>query len=472
MATQPISHIYDSTFVSNLDIHKPQILNTLFSPFGDQGSAYLMIRALGFETPVAGDTYGHFEEDMYHSTFKQQAGTSVGDPGAGNNITLTLDTTKLDADGNFYVREGDVITFPNETQGRVMTITVTAGAGFGGADLVSVVVKPHKITKTVGAVAAGTELAITSGVFSEGSGMPNPAASGVTYYDNDAQIVKEAIGVTGTELVNETWIPYLNEAGEFQGYYRKGQKELDYRMLLKLDGMFWTGERFDNTAGRALDSVTGRPYKTSEGLIPTLRTRGNIDTYTVGAYALTDFDAYGLTLERNYVASSVPNWMPMGSSLSIEIENELKDYLDNTNIQYARQAVNDMLFQGNESLGASVNFKYFVKNNRTYMFSALPGFNNPVTFGATGYTFNQIGFVIPLEKRKEPKTGNDLPSIGMRYRAMGSYNRRMITATLAGIGAAMKGIPVNTIDTSNTYAMAHMGNEFFGVQRMILIDPA
>ncbi len=468
----PVSVITDSTFVSNLDLHKPQILNTMFSAYGDQGFAYLMMRSLGFEKPVAGDTYGHFEEDLYHSTCKQESSTSVGDPGAGNDITLTLDASKLDSDNNYYIRVGDVITFPNETQGHVRTITVTAGGLGGGVDQVVVVVRPNKATKTTGAVAGGTELIITSGMFTEGDDMPNPVTSGVYYYDNDAQIIKESIGVTGTELANETWIESYNAAGEFQGYYRKGQKEIDYRMMLKIDGMFWLGERVDTTAGRAVKTSTGYAHKGSEGIIPFIRRKGNVNPYTVGAYSVDEFDSYALTFEKNFVSTNVPIWMPMGTSLNIEVENELKDYFDNTNISYAKQTVNSTLFKGDEALGATVNFKYFTKANRTYLFTNLPGFGNPTTYGVTGYDFQKMGFAIPLETRREPTTGNDISSIGMRYRAMGRLNRRMITDTLSGIGATMTGRPVHTVDKSNTYAMAHMGTEFFGGNRFILIDPS
>jgi hypothetical protein len=469
---QPVSNLYDWNYVSNLDLHEPQILRTLFAPYGDQGaSEYLMIRSFGFETPVAGDTYGHFEEDMYHSTFMQQTGTNVVAGVAGVEMTLTLDTTKIDADGNYYVRVHDVITMTNETQAWVRSITETPGGGFGAGLLVEVIVKPLDNAKNIPAITGGDELGITSGLFSEGSGMPEPAAAGTTYYDNDCQIIKEAIGVTGTELTSESRIAQYNSAGQFQGWYRNGQAGLDYRMLLKINGMFLLGERVDNTGSRAVDPVTSRPYKGSEGLIPFLRRKGNIDTYTVGAYSVTDFDNYGLTLERNFVSSSTPNWMGMGSSLNIEVENELKDYFDDTSINYARQAVNDRLFNGSESMAASVNFKYFTKNLRTYMMSNLTGFSNPVTFGITGYTFNKMGFIIPIEKRKDPKSNNDVPSIGMRYRAMGSLNRRMITATLSGIGASIGQPPVNTIDSANTYALTHMGNEFFGGNRFILIDP-
>jgi len=426
-----------------------------------------MIRSLGFETPVMGDTYGHWEEDLYHSTITQKTGVNVNDPGANNPITITLDASDLDSDEKYYPRLYDIVTFPNETQGWISAITVTPGP----PDTVALTIYPNQSTKTCGAVAALTELIITSSTFTEGSGMPDPAIGGVSYFDNDAQIIKETIGATGTELVNETWIEQFNAAGEFQGYYRKGQAELDHRMLLKIDGMFWVGERISTTNGRALNPVSGYVHKASQGLIPTIRQRGNPNSYTIGAFSVTDFDSYALTLESEFVPTTTPLWTPMGISLSIEVENELKDYLDNTNITYSRQAVNDVLFKGDDALAASVNFKYFVKANRTYLFSALPGFSNPTTFGASGYKFKNMGFIIPLEKRRDPKTKEDIPSIGMRYRAMGALNRRMITAKLAGIGAAIGAIPVHEIDKTNTYSFAHMGCHFMGVNRFILIDP-
>lgn len=468
MATpNAISTIYDSTFVSSFDLHKPQILNTLFKKYGAQGIAYLTIRSLGFETPVMGDTYGHHEEDLWHDIFKQDSAIDVGNPGAGNAITLTLDSTKIDSNNKYYPRLRDVITFPNETQGWIQTIT-DAGGG-----VITFSVKPLDIASTCGAVARGTELIITSGLFSEGSGFPDPAAAGYEYYDNDAQIIKETIGVTGSELVNETYIDVFNEAGEKQGVYRAGQAQLDYRMLTKIDGMFWLGQRVDNTANRAVDPDSGYVYKGSEGLIPYLRRKGNVNPYTVGAFSVDEFDSYDLTLEKNFVATDIPLWTPLAAQLYQEIENTLVTYFADTNITYARQAVNDMLFKSNEALGASINFKYLQKSSRTYLFHKLSGFSNPKTFGAVGYDFEKMGFVIPLETRRDPKSKNDIPSIGTRYRAMGAYNRRMITDTLSGIGATPAGgRPINTIDKSNTYQMFHGGNEFFGGNRMILVDPA
>lgn len=473
MTPNAIQKVYASTFVSSLDMMKPQVLNTLFKKYGSQGLAYLMVRSLGFERPVAGDLYSHFEEDMYHDSIKQEASTAVADPGAGNDITLTLDATKLSSENEYYVRRNDVVTFKNEAQGWVETITVTTGGLGGGVDKVDLLVRPFDLTSTLGAVAAGEELAITSNVWPEGSGFPEALASGYEKYENEAQIIKEHIGATGTQLVTETYIDYFNEAGEYQGVYRAGQAQLDYRILEKIDGAFFLGRRIDNTGNRAVNTKDSKyPKKGTEGLIPFLRRKGNVNPYTVGAYSVDEFDSYDLTLEKNFVPTDIPLWFPQAINLYQEVENELVTYLADTNIQYARQAVNDMLFKSDESLGVSLNFKYLQKSGRTYLFHKLSGFSNSKTYGISSYDFQKMGFIIPVEKRKDPKTKDDIPSMGIRYRAMGAYNRRMITDTLKGIGANGGSIPVNEIDETNTFQMAHLGAEFFGGNRMILVDPS
>lgn len=464
-----VSHITDSTFVSNLDLHKPQILNKMFLSKGNQGIGYLTIRSLGFETPVEGDEYSHFEKDEAHDNIKIHGTTGAG--AAGNSVNVVLHTDSLNAENDYYPRVNDWIMFTNEVIAWVRTITVVAGGLGGGVDEVTLELRPNDETESIPAITAGDELIITSCGFSEGSGMPEPAISGTWKYTNNAQILKEAIGATGTELVNETWIPTYNSAGKFQGYYRTGQWDLDFRMLTKIDGMFWFGKKITNTAGRANDLTTGYPLKGSEGFIPALRRLGNVNTYTSGSFALTKFDEYDRTLTREYVPTYVPIWTPLGLTLYQEMENLLVTYFANTNINYARQAINDMLFKKNEALSASINWKYLQKSSRTWLFHKMDGWSNPKTYGTTGYDIEKLGILVPLDKKKDPTTKNDISSIGTRYRAMGAYNRRLIAATLSGIGANGGQIPVHTIDKTNTYQIAHMGNHFMGLKRNILIDP-
>lgn len=471
----PITTVFDSTFVSNLDLHEPQHLNTLFNGLGDQGKAYLMIRSLGFESPVAGDEYHHWEEERYHDYFQQYAGASAGSAEAGASATLILHPDKISADGKYYVRRGDEIICPNETATWVESITETPDFFGAGIPKVEVVIKPLDESKATGVIAANTKLGIFTGISSEGAGMPEPVATGAFKVTNEAQIVKESIGVTGTELVNATRFPVYNEAGAVQGWYRQGQKAMDYRFLLKMDGLFWVGNRVVGTVSpsRVIDPTSGYRYKGSDGLIPSLRARGNTAPYTVGSFDFdSEFESYDEILQREHVSSDTPLWMPMAPKLYNEVEKEAVSYLANTNINYTRQSVDNTLFKGNEALGISVAFTYAQIKGRTFLFHKLNGFASDTTFGLAGYKYSKMGFVIPLEKGIDPKTKNSIPSIGTRYRAMGAYNRRLITDQLSGVGATPGGgIAVHTIDKSNTYMMAHMGNEFFGLNRMILIDP-
>lgn len=462
-----IQGIMNTDLISTLDLDIPQKrMNAIFRRYGTQGLGYLTVRSLGFEKPVKNDTYYHYEKSYSHDYFKVQS--TVTQAVAGASIDLVLHSDSLDANNDYYPRENDVVMFSNEVVGWIDSIAVT-----GGGSTVTLTIKPNLETDTIGTVSAGDTVIIISGMFSEGSGMPDEATSETIQYTNNTQIIKEAIGATGTSLVTESWIEIYNRANEFQGVYYESFKDLDYRMLTKIDGMFWWGKRVSTTGSRAEDSVTGHDYHGSEGLIPAIRRAGNTNTYTPGSFAVTKFDTYERTLAREFVSQDIPVWCPMGLQLYQEVENTLKTYFEDTNIQFAQRRTNDMLFNSNESLGASVNFKYLTKSGRTYLLHNMLGWSNPKTYGATGYDMEKMGLIVPLDKKKDPKTKEDIPSIGVRYRAMGNYNRRLITDTLSGIGAtAPNRIPVNTIDKTKTYQLADMGNEFYGLNRFLLIDNA
>ncbi len=352
MTPEAIAGITDSDFVSTLELALPQCTtNEMFLRYGTQGIAYLLIRSLGFEKPIKGDSYFHFEKDHAHENFTVYG--SVGAPGAGNDMVLVLDTTSLDANNKYYPRLFDEVLFHNEVPGWIQDITVTPDGISPGVSSVQLTIRPKDETDDIGAVTAGDDLIIYSATFPEGSGMPVDAISGTTKFTNESQLLKEAVGATGTSLVTETYIKQYNAAGEFQGYYKASQFDLDYRMLTKLDGMFWFSKRISTTGNRALDSVSGYDHKATEGLIPAVRRLGHTNTYTPGAYSVTKFDEYDRILTQEYVPESVPMWMPMGINLYQEMENTLVTYFADTNIDYTKKVVNDMLFKKNDALGAT-----------------------------------------------------------------------------------------------------------------------
>lgn len=462
-----ISKMTDLDLVSTLDLDIPQfMMNDIFRKFGTQGIAYLMVRSLGFETPVEADEYGHFEKEPSHENIKVNA--EVVSPGVGLEGVYRLHTDSLDDDYNFYARENDLVLFPDETVGFIPDGGIS-GAGTANVDIT---IYPVDSTEALPTVAAGDELVIFSNTFSEGSGFPEPASSSTSKYQNMAQIIKEKIAATGTSLVTASYVEAYNKAGQFQGFYSEALRDIDYRMLTRLDGMFWWGKLFTNTTDTVnIDPVTKRPYKTSKGLIPSVRSEGTVDPYTPGNFDVEKFDTYDRLLVKQFVDSSVPIWHVDGIELYQEIENVLKDYFADTNISYVRQTVNNALFKGDESLGASINFKYLQKSGRCHIFYKNDGWSNARTYGSLNFNTPKMGLMIPLDTQKDPVSKNSIPSIGMRYRKMGAYNRRMVVSTLSGIGASYDAKPIDEIDSQRHYQFAHMGNEFYGLNRFILIDP-
>ncbi|HUX57796.1 MAG TPA: hypothetical protein VMV77_12535 [Bacteroidales bacterium] len=455
MGPEAIAAIYASDIISNFDLHKPEILNTLFNRFGDQGASYFqLIRSMGFEKPVANDTYGHFEDNHIHEIVHVL--DIVAQPAVGANIQFTLDPVDLDANNNFYLRLWDIILFPTEVTGSVIAIDVTAPA----APVVTV--RLNEITDQFPALTAGEELAIITSSFSEGSGQPEGAVSGTWEYDNDAQIIKETIGVTGSEMVNQAWVTITTAGQALPAFYFKGQIDIDYRMALKIDGALLWGKRSTNVI---TDAATGRPIKTTEGLIPYIRRVGNEQTSVDGAFTVDEFDEMSNTLDREFAGNHILGLL--GISLHQDIENALVAYFANTNISFAKQATNEVLFESNEALSASVNFTYLTKSERTFLLKRMGSFNHKKLAGAEGYSARKLGVFMPINKKKDPVSGNMVDAFGTRYRSLGKYSRRMEVWQVGGAG---EGLKVTDIDDRNTYQRCHIGAHQRGGNQFVLLE--
>ena len=458
MNPDAIANIYASEIVSGFDLHKPEKLNVLFRRYGDQGeSTFQLIRSMGFETPVALDTYGHFEENHIHEIVHSTG--IVAQPAVGDPITFVLDAADLDANNNFYVRMWDVIMFPNEVTGVVVDIDVTTPTA------PEITCELQEATDRFPALTASEELIIISNQFSEGSGQPEGAVSGTWEYENDAQIIKETIGYTGTEMVNQTWIDVTSDGQKIPAYYFKGQIDIDYRMALRMDGAILWGKRTTNTNAALTDPDTGRAPKSTEGLIPYIRRVGNEQSYTAGAFDIDEFDELDNTLDREFAGNYILGML--GISLHQDIENAMVDYFKNTNITFAKQTTNEVLFKGDEALGASVNFTYLTKSERTFLLKRMKIFNNSKLYGADGYSGPTLGVWVPINKKKDPVSGNMVSSIGVRYRSLGKYNRRMEVWQVGGAG---EGLKVTEFDSRNTYQRCHIGAHFRGGNQFVLME--
>lgn len=457
-----VEGVFATDLISTFDLNKPERLNTLFRARGEQGMGYFrLIESLGFKMPTTQETYAHDEEDWIHETFNTK--DIVADPGAGNVALITLDPTNLDGNNRFYPRLWDTVQFPNEVTAAIIDIDVTVPT----APVLTV--KPNELTDNIGALTAGQEFTIISAGFSEGSEQPKGAVTGTFRYDNDMQIIKESLEATGTEMTQGTWIKKMSvdqlgkPGSKIPAYYLKGQIDTDYRMNLKIDGALLFQKRTTNTI---IDPDTNRPLKTTEGLVPYIRRVGNTIGYTPGLFSVQRFNQIVKRLDKEFA----PNYICslLGIDIDIEVEDTLVDYFKNTNIDYATKRMTKDIFYKNEGLAMSVGFESLVKGSRVFGFKKMGVFSHPKLYGAPGYTASGLGIMIPMYRKKDKLSGKDLPTMGVRYKQLGNYNRMMEVWNVSGAGPMHKVIGK---DVHNHFLRCHVGAHFMAGNQMILLDP-
>ena len=156
-----------------------------------------------------------------------------------------------------------------------------------------------------------------------------------------------------------------------------------------------------------------------------------------------------------------------GIDLDIEMENAMTDYLANTNIQFAKESVTEQVFGGNKGLEMTIGFNYLMKGQRTFCFRRMPILSHPKMTGATGYTQAGLGYIIPLGNKKDAKTGDEIPYIGMVYKQLGRDNRMMEIWNVSGAG------PVNKVigrDRGQYFMRGNFGARHMAGNQMIILQ--
>jgi hypothetical protein len=455
---------YQSNYVSAYDVHKPDVLSKMFNRYGDQGSSwFLTLEKLGFVKPVGATSYSHYENELKNPTFNSLTTQGPVGTAPSQTIPVTLSPTDLDTFQNYYPRLNDIVYFKGGQLGIIMSIAGTASAP---------ILNITQVNSWVGwtGVTAGEQISLVSNAFSEGSDQPKGILPGAAKRTNYTQIMKETLAVTGTELTNQTWFDgWIEVPGSVNGseqiasgnsWYNLNWMDMEWRIGKQISGALLFGE---STIGVINDPVTNLPIRTTNGLIPTIKTLGNTDTYVPGAFSVTDFDAYGRILDREYAGEYVMSLV--SKSFSDEIENTMVAYLANTNIIYEIEQQLGSRF-GVDGKSISVDFSYLKKSNRTFMFKRMMEFSNRQTFGITGSITDGMGVFLPMNKVKDAKSGQMLDNIGARYKNLNGYSRKMEVWSVNGAGPGMK---VSSVDVNKSFIRTDMGAHIMGANQMILV---
>jgi hypothetical protein len=445
--------------ISLFGINKPELLAKLICTHGNQGMDYLTIlRTLGYESPTGQKSYGHFEDDWYHRTFKNL--NAVAAPGAGNNALVTLDPSSLTSTNAFYPQVTDDVYFPNGVIGMIIAIDTTVPA----APVLTI--RPKVATENIGLIAAGQDLVINSNSQSEGAGPRKGSLDNLYQYSNQLKIVSTFFEVTGSQMANgPTYIPSDTEGHDFGKDYLRGMFTQEYRHTVAISGALLFDKIPTNTG--LTDPATGLPYTGTEGLVPYIQRTGNIYPYVSGALTTADDDQIARVLDKELAGRYILRMM--GNELMLETENYLVDYMTNMAASpvLAKQVASNV-FNDNDALAAMVDFSLFKKGSRVHLLKKMDVLSHPQLYGAAGYKGKNMGILIAMDQQKvkigEKETS--APSIGFRYKAFAGYSRMSEVTTVAGAGNGNK----NTHqDVMSKQIRSEIGAHHSGGNKMILM---
>ena len=433
--------------LSAFNMWEPEVASQYYRMFGDQGlSTFRNMRSLGMTMPVAQDTRQTFSEEKIHQTIHVGSGgiTTVSAPAgtytfvlsttAGSNDFLASSGSSPYSSATYYVpvKANDRLMFQG-TADRVIA-TVTSVSGTYPTVTVAFTVTDLTQTFSTASYPAGTELSIITNAWGEGTGQPNGMVT-KPYIDYEyAQIIKTSSDITGTQMVNQLWMKeYSDSSGQIMGYRTIGQKNAEYEHELAMCYALLFERPSTNAAfvGGAVE-----PSKTTEGYITYWKRRGLTINYAAGSFGISMFDLIDAQADKNFGPTYYQ--FGMGRDLYNEKDNSLKQYFQNTMQAYQDPQTVADLFGNNTGLAQTVRFTLFTKGRRTYCFTPIEEFNNPTTTDIAGYNTPGLGFVVPIGKKRDSKSGLDLPYMGMGYRALGSYSRMAEVWAVNGAGEGLK----------------------------------
>lgn len=448
---------YSTSVVSGFDLHKPEFMTTLIQRYGDQGRSFFQtLIAMGFEMTVSQFEYHHFEDDWITDFVIVRNNVAAG--AAGADTTFEIAAASLDANNRFYLRKNDRIFFPNLVLARVVDIDVSTPA-----DPI-VTLRPVSQTDAIPALTAGDKLAIGDNAFSDGSGQPAPAFRGTIKYDNQTGIIKESIRGYGGEMTNQVWVETVDGKGIKCWFDVASQIDIDFRMIKRISASYLTSKLATNPD---IDPDTGEQIRSTEGMFPYMNRVSTPFVSTPGMESIYDFDEFDSILQASYVGPRV--LCLFAENIYRAYENKLVDYFKHTDISYVTKEINDELFGGDTALAATVNFRSLVKSNRTYMFKRFTEMSDPKSFGIPGYPMKNFGLILPLDRmRKDAKSGKLMPNVGIRWKGLGAYSRKMETFEL---GSANIAVPTNEFDRKDMYQRCEYGAHFMAGNQWIFVKP-
>ena len=431
------STLINADRTDGIPLHKRDVDEQLIKRYGNQGITGLM-ELLGNKKETTQQTFEHYEETFLHNHF-------TGVLGDGNG-TLDVDTAFSDDaanDGNVAMRVGDLLLGGSGTLYYVLSGSVD--------DYVIKKVSDNSLA----ADGADTKFTIIGNAHAERTEQPVGITPRVDQYQNKCQIIKESFTVSGSEATNVIYVKVSNqEFGTGYLWYLQGeadtyQRFMDYSELAMIVGQSGDGALVDSSSGKVV---------TTEGLLSFIENKGQTMDLGSSAITMADFDAAVKSLDKHRGAKEMALYA--GINLSLDIDDLLA-----AQGAYAAGGANYGTFANNKDMALNLGFNSFTRGGYTFHKKTYDLFNRPDLLGGDGFKFNGFGMCIPMDNQRDPRSGESIPSLRMRYKAANGYSREMEHWLT---GSAVLQNRTNEKDELRSHYRTERGFEGFAPNRFLL----
>jgi len=386
----------------NTFLNKRDIRQRIFDRY-DEKNLFDFLFHTGRKKKTVATDFSWFEFGYLFSMAEIAAKT--GTSGAGNTVTITATSTSHLESGTLSPGKKWDTVIVGGVRGWIQSVDKTT------ANTHKYVVKPVRETDNIVAAAVVGELvSFYSNAKPDGVGMPTSETRLPDRFTNNVQIFSEQFTTDGSISASQVEVSIDGK----NYYYLQGAEDAANKFNNKIEFALLL-----NVPSVGLDDdVSGKPVNITRGMESYVDDYGNEEPYAA-TFGWTDF----VNIEKVLAKERAPREMMManGINLNIQVMELLKSKNDNTGIMYSAFGKGDA-----KQKAVDFGFNSF-SFNRTYHIKEFEALNYEPVTGHSASPYPDMGFVIPLDRVKNPKPSgaddqyND--TICLRYKENDRENR-------------------------------------------------
>ena len=452
--------------VTTLSPVMPDVAKDLIPRYGTQSIIGMFKYQFGATTRVVGNSYySHFEEDFIEGAI---AVANTGGGAAGASVTYAvraadelnipqappyIGTGSIDVATPY---EGAIVIFPNGVEGLITDVT-----------LPNFTVFPLDENDALPAVTNTDNLMIKATAVGEGSSALDSRNSRLILYQNIIQKHRSDYKITDVAGGELLWfnVPSGDGYGMQNRWTFKGMRDTKIRHWNGLERILLDGKVITNP----LLAAVAPTATTSEGLIETIKTAGNVSNYVDGAMTLEDID----DLIDSFIRFKAPTsfYVPCGYDWYKQM-NFLFREGDGVDL-WTSGSPGRLLFadfSGNKR-DINLDINGFTRLGHDFAVTPLSIFSDPTTYGNVD-RFKKLAIFVPIGNTavfapEDPSTKVTVPTLGLVTKTGmgGQGNFEYHDWVYGGLGNGSDG------DAVMKYAaLSHLGLEVFAVNRFGLME--